>query len=75
MEEQWLERDQLALCGNGIEQGLSYVFMRYAADHLFTAIDQLGACDGANLVVACYDLAASFSIWATRCRASPPPRG
>ena len=46
------ERDELlALVGIGIEPGLSDVFARYAADHLFASIDELGTRDGANLVI------------------------
>ena len=35
--------------GIGVEPGLSDVFARYAADHLFSEIDELGVRDGANL--------------------------
>jgi saccharopine dehydrogenase-like NADP-dependent oxidoreductase len=73
MEEQWLERGQLALCGMGVEPGLSDVFARYAADYLFTSVDQLGVRDGANLVVAGYDFAPSFSIWTTIEECLNPP--
>ena len=37
--------------GIGVEPGLSDVFARYAADHLFSEIDELGTRDGANLAV------------------------
>ena len=33
----------------GVEPGLSDVFARYAADHLFSELDELGTRDGANL--------------------------
>jgi saccharopine dehydrogenase (NAD+, L-lysine forming) len=46
-----------------VEPGLSDVFARYAADHLFTSIDELGVRDGANLVVQGHDFAPPFSIW------------
>ena len=49
--DQWVEADQLALVGMGVEPGLSDVFARYASDHLFGEIDELGTRDGANLVV------------------------
>jgi saccharopine dehydrogenase-like NADP-dependent oxidoreductase len=45
-------RGRLALVGIGVEPGLSDVFARYAADQLFSEIDELGTRDGANLVVA-----------------------
>ena len=38
----WADAGQLALVGIGVEPGLSDVFARYAADHLFSAIDELG---------------------------------
>ena len=55
--ERWEDAGRLALVGIGVEPGLSDVFARYAADHLFTEIDELGARDGANLVVDGYDFA------------------
>lgn len=42
----WERTDRLALVGVGVEPGLSDVFARYAADHLF---DEIGVRDGANL--------------------------
>ena len=57
----------------GVEPGLSDVFARYAADHLFGEIDELGVRDGANLVVAGYDFAPSFSIWTTIEECLNPP--
>lgn len=64
-EDEWKARGQLALCGMGVEPGLADVFARYAADHLFSEIDEIGIRDGANLVVDGYDFAPSFSIWTT----------
>ncbi|HEY4632743.1 MAG TPA: saccharopine dehydrogenase NADP-binding domain-containing protein, partial [Candidatus Limnocylindrales bacterium] len=62
---EWEGAGRLALVGIGVEPGLSDVFARYAADHLFTVIDQVGVRDGANLIVEGYDFAPSFSIWTT----------
>ena len=53
--EEWEKAGRLALCGIGVEPGLSDVFARYAADHLFSEIDEVGVRDGANLVVEGYD--------------------
>ncbi|MET0303679.1 MAG: saccharopine dehydrogenase NADP-binding domain-containing protein, partial [Microbacteriaceae bacterium] len=65
----WQTAGRLALVGMGVEPGLSDVFARYAADHLFQEIDELGTRDGANLVVrdeAGNEIfAPSFSIWTT----------
>ncbi len=57
----------------GVEPGLADVFARYAADHLFTEIDEAGVRDGANLVVEGYDFAPSFSIWTTIEECLNPP--
>ncbi|MET8230168.1 saccharopine dehydrogenase C-terminal domain-containing protein [Micromonospora sp. NPDC005298] len=63
--EAWAGAGRLALCGIGVEPGLSDVFARYAADELFSEIDEIGVRDGANLTVDGYDFAPSFSIWTT----------
>lgn len=69
----WESAGRLALVGVGVEPGLSDVFARYAADHLFSEIDELGVRDGANLTVAGYDFAPSFSIWTTIEECLNPP--
>ncbi len=73
MQNQWKDRGLLALCGIGVEPGLSDVFARYAADKLFSSIDELGVRDGANLVVEGYEFAPSFSIWTTIEECLNPP--
>lgn len=70
---EWRAAGRLALCGMGVEPGLSDVFARYAADHLFSEIDELGTRDGANLTVDGYDFAPSFSIWTTIEECLNPP--
>jgi saccharopine dehydrogenase (NAD+, L-lysine forming) len=71
--EKWERSGRLALVGIGVEPGLSDVFARYAADHLFSSIDDIGVRDGANLVVEGYDFAPSFSIWTTIEECLNPP--
>jgi saccharopine dehydrogenase (NAD+, L-lysine forming) len=73
MSEQWEQAGQLALVGIGVEPGLSDVFARYAADELFSEIDEVGVRDGANLAVAGYDFAPTFSIWTTIEECLNPP--
>jgi len=63
--QQWEDAGLLALVGMGVEPGLSDVFARYAADVIFDQIDEVGVRDGANLAVAGYDFAPTFSIWTT----------
>src|ERR1022692_3630693 len=70
---QWEERGKLALIGIGVEPGLSDIFARHAADTLFSDIDEAGVRDGANLVVAGYDFAPTFSIWTTIEECLNPP--
>ena len=70
---EWEQAGRLALVGMGVEPGLSDVFARYAADHLFSDIDELGTRDGANLSVDGYDFAPSFSIWTTIEECLNPP--
>ncbi len=71
--EAWERDGRLALVGIGVEPGLSDVFARYAADHLFGEIDELGVRDGANLTVEGHDFAPSFSIWTTIEECLNPP--
>lgn len=72
-EERWRERGLLALVGIGVEPGLSDVLARFAADHLFSEIDEIGVRDGADLVVEGYDFAPTFSIWTTIEECLNPP--
>jgi saccharopine dehydrogenase-like NADP-dependent oxidoreductase len=73
----WETAGRLALVGIGVEPGLSDVFARYAADHLFSEIDEIGVRDGANLVVrdevGNEIFAPSFSIWTTIEECLNPP--
>ncbi|MGN9774181.1 saccharopine dehydrogenase family protein [Micromonospora sp. H33] len=71
--DRWTDAGRLALCGIGVEPGLSDVFARYAADDLFAEIDEIGVRDGANLTVDGYDFAPSFSIWTTIEECLNPP--
>ncbi|MEX0753659.1 MAG: saccharopine dehydrogenase C-terminal domain-containing protein [Actinomycetota bacterium] len=71
--DQWEERGQLALVGIGVEPGMSDVFARYAADELFSRIDEIGVRDGANLEVEGYAFAPTFSIWTTIEECLNPP--
>jgi saccharopine dehydrogenase (NAD+, L-lysine forming) len=73
MAGQWAESGRLALVGIGVEPGLSDVFARYAADTMFAQIDEIGVRDGANLAVAGYDFAPTFSIWTTIEECLNPP--
>ena len=71
--ELWRERGILALVGMGVEPGLSDVFARYAADHLFDTVDEIGVRDGSNLSIDGFDFAPTFSIWTTIEECLNPP--
>ncbi|WP_084959025.1 saccharopine dehydrogenase family protein [Thermoactinospora rubra] len=73
LDGQWRDRGRLALVGMGVEPGLADVFARYAADHLFGRVDEIGVRDGSNLVVDGYDFAPTFSIWTTIEECLNPP--
>jgi saccharopine dehydrogenase (NAD+, L-lysine forming) len=74
---EWEQAGRLAVVGMGVEPGLSDIFARYAADHLFGEIDEIGVRDGADLVVTGPDgspsFAPSFSIWTTIEECLNPP--
>jgi saccharopine dehydrogenase (NAD+, L-lysine forming) len=72
-DQAWRDAGLLALVGIGIEPGAADVFARYAADELFSEIDEIGIRDGSNLVVEGYDFAPSFSIWTTIEECLNPP--
>ena len=73
MEQQWRDAGRLALVGMGVEPGLSDVFARYAADTLFSRIDEIGVRDGGNIEVEGHDFAPTFSIWTTIEECLNPP--
>jgi saccharopine dehydrogenase (NAD+, L-lysine forming) len=73
VSERWEQAGLLALVGIGVEPGLSDVFARYARDHLFSEVDEIGVRDGANLEIEGYAFAPTFSIWTTIEECLNPP--
>jgi saccharopine dehydrogenase (NAD+, L-lysine-forming) len=71
--EAWEQAGVLALVGIGVEPGLSDVFAAYAAQELFSSVEEVGVRDGADLVVEGYDFAPTFSIWTTIEECLNPP--
>ncbi len=71
--KKWEEKGILAILGLGVEPGMADVFARYAADHLFDEIDEIGVRDGSNLEVRGYEFAPNFSIWTTIEECLNPP--
>ena len=70
---EWERKGLLALVGIGVEPGMADVFARYAQDHLFDEIHEVGIRDGANIVIDGYDFAPNFSIWTTIEECLNPP--
>ncbi|MCE9623301.1 MAG: saccharopine dehydrogenase NADP-binding domain-containing protein [Actinomycetia bacterium] len=71
--DQWEERGLLALVAMGVEPGFSDVVARYASDHLFSRIDEVGVRDGGDLVIEGSTFAPTFSIWTTIEECLNPP--
>jgi saccharopine dehydrogenase (NAD+, L-lysine-forming) len=69
----WESKGLLALVGMGVEPGMADVFARYAQDHLFDEIDEIGIRDGSNIVIDGYEFAPNFSIWTTIEECLNPP--
>jgi saccharopine dehydrogenase-like NADP-dependent oxidoreductase len=69
----WEAKGLLALVGIGVEPGMANVFARYAQDHLFDEIDEIGVRDGANITIDGYEFAPNFSIWTTIEECLNPP--
>jgi saccharopine dehydrogenase-like NADP-dependent oxidoreductase len=71
--KEWETKGLLALVGVGVEPGMADVFARYAQDHLFDEIDEIGIRDGANITIDGYEFAPNFSIWTTIEECLNPP--
>lgn len=71
--KEWEKKGLLALVGIGVEPGMADVFARYAADHLFDEIDEIGIRDGSNITIEGYEFAPNFSIWTTIEECLNPP--
>ncbi|MFA4965856.1 MAG: saccharopine dehydrogenase C-terminal domain-containing protein [Thermoleophilia bacterium] len=55
-----------ALAGFGVEPGMADYFARYAADHFFDEVDEIGIRDGGDLVIpGARGISFGFSIWTT----------
>lgn len=69
----WQKKKLLAVVGCGVEPGMADVFARYAQDHLFDEIEEVGIRDGANIAIEGYEFAPNFSIWTTIEECLNPP--
>jgi len=71
--KKWEGKGILCLVGLGVEPGMADVFARYAQEHLFDEIEELGIRDGANIEIKGYEFAPNFSIWTTIEECLNPP--
>jgi saccharopine dehydrogenase-like NADP-dependent oxidoreductase len=70
---EWEAAGRLALIGMGMDPGLSDLFARHAADHLFDEVDEVHVRDGGDLHIPGYAFAPVFSIWTTIEECLNPP--
>ena len=70
---QWEAAGRLALVGMGMDPGLSDVFARHAASHLFDEVDEVHVRDGGDLRIPGFAFAPVFSIWTTIEECLNPP--
>jgi saccharopine dehydrogenase-like NADP-dependent oxidoreductase len=64
--DEFVKIGKLGLMGFGVEPGMADWYCRYAADHLFDEIDEIGIRDGANLEIPGFTgISFGFSIWMT----------
>ena len=72
-DQAWRDRGRLALVGMGMDPGLSDVFAKYAATHLFDEVHEVHVRDGGDLRIEGYPFATVFSIWTTIEECLNPP--
>ncbi len=66
LHDQFEKIGKLALLGHGIEPGMADYYARYAADHFFDEVEEIGVRDGATLEIPGHKgMAFVFSIWVT----------
>jgi saccharopine dehydrogenase (NAD+, L-lysine forming) len=66
LHDEFVKIGKLGLMGFGVEPGMADWYCRYAADHYFDEIDEIGVRDGANLEIPEFKgISFGFSIWMT----------
>jgi saccharopine dehydrogenase (NAD+, L-lysine forming) len=66
LDDDFKKIGKTAFAGFGVEPGMADWFARYAADHMFDEIDEIGIRDGSNLEIpGAKGIAFGFSIWTT----------
>lgn len=59
----WRRKGILALLAMGVEPGMSDVFARYAYEHLFDEMEEVGIRDGSDFTTPGHEFAFNFNIW------------
>ncbi|MEO7117663.1 MAG: saccharopine dehydrogenase C-terminal domain-containing protein [Candidatus Limnocylindrales bacterium] len=72
-DAEWRAAGRLALLGMGMDPGLTDVFAKYAAQHLFDSIEEVHVRDGGDLSIEGYAFAPVFSMWTTIEECLNPP--
>jgi saccharopine dehydrogenase (NAD+, L-lysine-forming) len=71
--DQFVEIGKLALLGHGIEPGMVDYFARYAADHYFDEVEEMGVRDGCTLELPGHKgMAFVFDPWSTMDECTEP---
>jgi saccharopine dehydrogenase-like NADP-dependent oxidoreductase len=66
LDPDFKKNGKYALAGFGVEPGMADYFARYAADHFFDEVEEIGIRDGSNLEIPGWKgIAFGFSIWTT----------
>jgi saccharopine dehydrogenase-like NADP-dependent oxidoreductase len=70
----WDERGLMGLLGFGVEPGMSDLLARFAEQHLFDEIDEIGVRDGGNLTLPGHEGPVfGFNVWSTIEECLDPP--
>jgi saccharopine dehydrogenase (NAD+, L-lysine forming) len=62
LHDKWVEKGLLAIRATGADPGMTDVFARYASDHLFDDIEEIGVRDGSTIEIEGVPFASTFSI-------------
>jgi saccharopine dehydrogenase (NAD+, L-lysine forming) len=73
MADAWKASGRMALLGIGMDPGLSDLFGKYAAKHLFDEVHGVHVRDGGDMYIEGYAFAPVFSIWTTIEECLNPP--
>jgi saccharopine dehydrogenase (NAD+, L-lysine-forming) len=73
LADAWKASGRMALLGIGMDPGLTDLFGRYAAKHLFDEVHGIHVRDGGDMYIEGFAFATVFSIWTTIEECLNPP--